>query len=63
VDAHRVEVLHVADGDAVVARVAHDLVLDLLPAREVLLHEDLRVYSEGFSERFVELGSGVARCR
>ena len=33
VDAHRVEVLHVADGDAVVARVAHDLVLDLFPAR------------------------------
>ena len=40
-DSHRVEVLHVADGDAGVAEVAHDLVLDLLPAREVLLDQHL----------------------
>ena len=33
VDAHRVEVLHVADGDAVVVGVAHHFVLDLFPAR------------------------------
>ena len=41
VDAHRVEVLHVADGDAVVAPVAHDLVLDLLPAAQALLDQHL----------------------
>ena len=29
---HRVEVLHVADGDAVICTVAHHLVLDLFPA-------------------------------
>src|SRR5919198_4253403 len=39
--AHRVEVLHVADGDGGVARVAHDLVLDLLPAGEAALDEHL----------------------
>ena len=41
VDAHRVEVLHVADGDAVVAPVAHHLVLDLLPAAQALLDQHL----------------------
>ena len=41
VDAHRVEVLHVADGDAVVAAVADDLVLDLLPAAQVFLDQHL----------------------
>jgi len=41
VDAERVEVLHVADGDAVVVAVAHDLVLDLLPPLHRLLDKDL----------------------
>ena len=41
VDPHRIEVLHVADGDAVVAGVAHDLVLDLLPAVQALLDQHL----------------------
>ena len=41
VDPHRIEVLHVADGDAVVSAIAHDLVFDLLPAPQVLLHQDL----------------------
>ena len=40
-DAHRIEVLHVADGDAVVATVANDLVLDLLPAAQAFLHQHL----------------------
>src|SRR5262249_32823920 len=35
--AERIEVLHVADGDAGVGAVADDLVLDLFPAAEVLL--------------------------
>ena len=38
-DAQRVEVLHVADRDAVVVAVAHHLVLYLLPALEALLHQ------------------------
>ena len=56
VDAHRVEVLHVADRDAVVVRVADDLVFDLLPAFEVFLDQDLGGVGEGLLERFPELG-------
>ena len=41
VDAHRVEVLHGADGDAVVLGVPDDLDLDLLPAGQVLLDQHL----------------------
>ena len=40
-DAHGVEVLHVADGDAVIGGVAHHLVLDLLPAQEAALQQHL----------------------
>ena len=46
-DAQRVEVLHVADGDAVVVAVAHHLVLYLLPASQRLLHQHLRREREG----------------
>ncbi len=41
VDTHGVEVLHVADRDARVRPVAHDFVLDLLPAPQRPLDEDL----------------------
>ena len=41
VDAERIDVLHRAHGDARVVGVAHDLVLDLLPADEALLDHDL----------------------
>ena len=41
VDPERVDVLHRADGDARVVGVAHDLVLDLLPADEAALDHDL----------------------
>ena len=41
VDAERVEILHVADRDAVVVAVAHHLELDLLPAPQGLLDEHL----------------------
>ncbi len=41
VDAQRVDVLHGAHGDAGVVRVAHHLVLDLLPAHETALDHDL----------------------
>ena len=39
--ADRVNVLHVADGDGVALVVAHDLVLDFLPAGDALLDKDL----------------------
>jgi len=41
VDAQRVKILHVAHRDAVVVGVANDLILDLLPALERLLDQDL----------------------
>ena len=41
VDAERVDVLHGADRDARVGGVAHHLVLDLLPAGEIALDDDL----------------------
>ncbi len=41
VDAQRVDVLHGADRDAGVVRVAHDLVFDLLPAHQAALDHDL----------------------
>ena len=41
VDTHGVEVLHVADDDAVVRGIPHDLVLVLLPSEDALLDEDL----------------------
>ena len=40
-DAHRVEVLHAADGDRGVRRVTQDLELDLVPADQRTLDEDL----------------------
>ena len=56
VDAHGVEVLHVADGDAVVVGVADDLVFDFLPAFQVFLDEDLGGRRESPLEGFLELG-------
>ena len=40
-DAHRINVFHIADSDAIVRAVAHHLVLDLFPADERLLDENL----------------------
>lgn len=47
VHAQRVKVLHIAHCNAVVAAVAHHLVLDLLPAPQVLVDQDLFRYREG----------------
>ena len=40
-DAHGVKVLHGAHGDHVAVAVAHDLELDLFPAGDAALHQDL----------------------
>ncbi len=40
-DAERVEILHIADGDTVAETVTHHLILDFLPAFETLLDEHL----------------------
>mmetsp|Transcript_13563 Transcript_13563/g.24040 ORF Transcript_13563/g.24040 Transcript_13563/m.24040 type:complete len:838 (+) Transcript_13563:2027-4540(+) len=54
VHAEGVEVLHVAHGDAVVGRVAHHLVLHLLPPAQVLVDDHLVGAGEG-------LGHGLAQ--
>ena len=54
-DAERVEVLHVAHGDAVVVAVAHHLIFYLLPTFEALLDEDLWGEREGFLTNLAQL--------
>ena len=54
-DAHRVDVFHVADCDAVVGRVPHHLVLDLLPSNEGFFHQYL-VDGAGCQAAFYEGG-------
>ena len=44
-DAHRVEVFHVAHRDAVIPSVANDLVLDLLPTSQALLDKNLHLFA------------------
>ncbi len=61
VDPHRVEVLHVADRDAVVEGVAHNLILDLFPAGEALLDEHLRSRGESALEHGAERAGAVRR--
>ena len=55
VDAEGVEVLHIADRDAVVVAVTDDLVLNLLPALEALLDEHLRGEGEGLAAELIQL--------
>ena len=59
--AHRVKVLHVADRNARVLGVAHDLVLDLLPAQQRLLHQHLpdRTGSQAFLDHGLQLDRGA----
>ena len=47
VDAQWVEVLHVADRDAVVVGIANNLVLNLFPSLEALLYQNLVRVGEG----------------
>ena len=61
VDADRVNVLHVTDGDGVALVVAHYLVLDFLPACDALLDQNLvntRVHDAG-GRNFAQLLPGV----
>ena len=57
---HRVNILHIADSDTVSGAVPHDLVLDLLPARDTALHQHLShpgqaqsVFQDAFQLRLV----------
>mmetsp|Transcript_18365 Transcript_18365/g.28644 ORF Transcript_18365/g.28644 Transcript_18365/m.28644 type:complete len:839 (-) Transcript_18365:393-2909(-) len=63
VHAEGVEVLHVAHGDAVVAAVAHDLVLHLLPPLQALLHQDLRGQAEGLRGHLAQVRLVAADAR
>ena len=61
VDAHWVDVLHVADGDAVVRAVPHHLVLDLFPAEQRALKKHLtdRRSGEAAARHVLQLVEGV----
>jgi len=61
VDAERVEVFHVDDGNAVVGVVADDFVLDFFPATEVFFDENLRRKGERFAGVFFEFFGGFAK--
>ena len=62
VHAHRVDVLDRADHDGVVRAVAHHLELELLPAGDRLLDEDLghRARGEAAARDALELGPGAS---
>ena len=66
VDAHRVHVLHVADGDGRVVGVPHDLVFDFLIALDALFNEHLVDRGQGqgvlhhFGQLFVVVGEAAA---
>ena len=61
--AERVEVLHVADGDAVVVAVAHDLVFDFLPPAQGLLDQHLGREGEGLAGQGFKLLLVLAESR
>ena len=65
VHAHGVEVLDGADDDAVVRRVAHDLELELLPAGDRLLHQDLpdRAGRQALAGELAEVGGILGDAR
>ena len=53
-DAQGVQVLHIADGDAVVIAVAHNLVFNLLPTLEGFFYKDLRRVCESAGSQFLQ---------
>ena len=42
VDTERIEILHIADSDAVVIAISHHFILDFLPSAQRFFHEHLR---------------------
>ncbi len=48
VDAHRVEIFHIAYSDRVVETIPYDFIFDLLPSGQVFLDEDLRSSAQCF---------------
>src|SRR5215467_13208478 len=59
----RVNVLHVAHGDAIVGFISHDLVLHFLPAIEVFFHEDLWRIGQGPLDPFLQRPFVLAHAR
>lgn len=51
VNAKWVEILHVADGDAVISNVPHHLILHLLPAQQRLFHQDLTAHGQSLDRK------------
>ena len=56
VDAQRVEILHIADGDAVVVAVANHLIFNLFPAFQRFLDKNLRRVREGRLRKPLQFG-------
>ena len=65
--ADRVNIFHVADGNAVVISVAHDFIFDLFPSRNAAFDENLtdhgvvQAFDDDFNEFFLVLGDTAAR--
>lgn len=51
VNAKWVEILHVADGDAVIGNVPHHFILNLLPAQQRLFHQDLTAHGQSLERK------------
>src|ERR1700746_4018351 len=62
-DTKRVNVLHVAPGDAIVRFVSPDLVFHFLPAIEVFFHEDLWRIGQGPLDPFLQRSFVLAHAR
>ncbi len=44
-NAHRIDIFHVADGDAVIGRIAHYFVFDLFPSQQAFFHQHLMAHA------------------
>ena len=63
VNSHRIEVLHVANRDAIIDTVTDDFVFNFLPPTEVLLDEDLRRVRQSAACTLVYFGMARAQSR
>mmetsp|Transcript_75052 Transcript_75052/g.200264 ORF Transcript_75052/g.200264 Transcript_75052/m.200264 type:complete len:250 (+) Transcript_75052:2635-3384(+) len=55
VNPHGVKILHVANGDTVVKRISHNLILQFLPALQRSVNDHLRRVGEGLHGQLVQL--------